>query len=107
MSKLFKLVGIAILLLGVVLAFSACGGGDDVTGTWKGDDGITYEFKDDGTVALQMEGLGDFSAEYEVSGGNITIDMMGEKVTAPYKIDGNTMTITPEGEAQVVLTRQQ
>ena len=32
--------------------------------------------------------------------------MMGEKVTAPYKLDGNTMTITPEGEAQVVLTRQ-
>ena len=106
MSKLFKLVGIAVLLVGIVLAFSACGGGDDITGIWKGDDGMTYDFKDDGTLGLVMEGLGEFSADYEVSDGKITIDMMGEKVTAPYKLDGNTMTITPEGEAQVVLTRQ-
>lgn len=105
MSKLFKLVGIAILLVGVVLAFSACGG-DDITGKWIGDDGVTYDFKGDGTVALVMEGLGELSADYEISGGNITLDMMGEKVTAPYKIDGNKMTISPEGEAEVVLTRE-
>jgi hypothetical protein len=105
-SKLFKSVGIAVLLLGIVFAFSACGGGDDITGKWEGDDGITYDFQDDGTLALVMEGMGEFTASYEVSDGNITIDMMGEKVTAPYKIDGNKMTITPAGEAEVVLERQ-
>ncbi|MBN1629207.1 MAG: hypothetical protein JW990_05565 [Thermoleophilia bacterium] len=62
-------------------------------------------FQDDGTLNLVMEGLGEFSVDYELSGGRITIDMMGEKTTAPYRLDGDTITISPEGEPRVVFTR--
>ncbi|NLE11184.1 MAG: hypothetical protein GX630_06715 [Actinobacteria bacterium] len=107
MSKFFRVLSVAVLLIAVVLAIGACGGGDDVTGKWSDPTmNMTYEFKSDGSMVVAMPGIGEMTGTYETSGGKIEIDMMGEKVSAPYKIDGDTMTISPEGEAQVVLERE-
>jgi hypothetical protein len=107
-SAFFKGAVIGVLLVGMVLAFSACGGGDDIVGKWKDTAlGQVYDFKADGTVVISDETLGDIPAEYEVSGGNITLTIEGfGDATAPYKIDGGTMTISPPDEEPTVLERQ-
>jgi hypothetical protein len=108
-SAFFKAALIGVLLVGIVLAFSACGGGGDVVGKWKDTvQGQTYEFKADGTLIIADETIGEIPATYKVSGGTMTIEMegLGEPAVAPYKIDGGTMTISPEGEDPVVLERQ-
>lgn len=109
-SKWFKAVAIAVLLVGIVLAFSACGGGgDDVVGKWKdAATGDIYDFQSGGKMTLTNSLVGEVACTYEVKDGTLSITMTdyNQTVSAPYTIEGSTMTISPAGEDVVTLERQ-
>lgn len=105
MSKagLFKVVGIAVLLIGIVLAVGACGGGEDsIVGTWASDDGAeTVTINDDGTMSVD-DGSTTYEFTYEDKDGGLVLSMAGiEAGTIQYKLDGDTLTLTADGEDTV------
>lgn len=73
-----------VLLLGLTLApLVACGGDNDLVGTWSDDNGVvSYEFGSDGKVTI----TGPF-------GGGVELD---------YERDGDRVLVGPEGTRQVL-----
>ena len=91
---------VSILLLTVV----ACGGSDDVVGTWGGD-GFTMEFKADGGLVFSIMGQ-EIEATYTAKDGKLAIsgaEDMGIPAEIKYKVSGDTLTlISPEGEEETL-----
>lgn len=80
-------------LAGIALAvLAACPNGDGLSGTWEAKDadgGMTLEFKGGGKVTLTMSLTG----------------APGESKEASYVVDGNKVTIQPEGGIPLVLVK--
>jgi len=93
---------ITVLVLGVLLAVSACGGGGgSIVGKWVDADGYEFEFTADGKfVSDDTEGL---NMTYVVEGNELTFNSdFGGGVVMEYALDGDTLEINdPEtGEYQ-------
>ncbi len=110
-----KLVAIALILV-LVFAMAACGGGKDAAvGTWK----LTglFEGGEDYSAYLSMLGM-DMTMTLE-AGGTGTMEMMGQKIdvtwgdgkisyegdSIPFTVDGDKLTMEEDG-SQLVFTRQ-
>lgn len=109
-SRLLKTVVVAVLLAGILAASAGCGGaGGDVTGTWRDrSSGDVYDFRADGTLTISISGLGSIPATYVTDGGTLTLDIEGfsEESVASYGVQGDIMTISPEGEDPITLERE-
>lgn len=96
-----KILALAlVLVMGLMLC--ACGS-DSVIGKWAF--GVnTYEFKEDNTVSISLNGALNFDGTYAVEGDKITLKVSGltgektEELT--YSIDGDTLKL----EGDVTLT---
>ncbi len=92
------------LALVVVMGLMLCAcGSNSVVGKWVFG-GTSYEFKDDNTVSISLNGALNFDGTYEVDGDKITVEVSGltgdktEELT--YSIDGDSLTL----EGDVTLT---
>jgi uncharacterized protein (TIGR03066 family) len=82
-------------------------GENTVVGTWTNDSkdltDSVVEFKDDGTVAVSGSPAGakgvkvDGTGTYKVDGDKFTMQMTGEKMTAPADADAKTKSEVEEG----------
>lgn len=106
-ASVLKVVGIAILVIGLVLVFTGCGGKAGIVGKWHSDgEADTVEFTSDGKMTVTPDsGEGALDLTYKVEGSKITISAMGIDQISEFTIDGDTMTVSPEGDAQMVYKR--
>jgi Family of unknown function (DUF5640) len=99
--SILAVLGIAVLLVGVALAFAGCGGGGgtaSVVGKWNSAaDKETVEFRADGTMTVETpDGKMDF--KYTAAGGKLTLTVEGaDPIPATYKLSGDELTVTGEG----------
>jgi hypothetical protein len=87
---------IAIFAVGIVLAFSGCGGDDaGLVGSWANEgEGETLELTTDGKVVLDgMEGT------YELEGKKLSFTILERAVVFDYALDGDSLTLTYEGKS--------
>ncbi len=100
-SSIFKAVGIMILAIGIILAFSGCGGDSgSLVGKWTNEsEGETIEFRSDGTATVSMGTTGDLDLTYEIDGENVVMGAEGYEQTMGYSVDGDTLKLTYEGES--------
>lgn len=104
MKKVLSLVLVVIMLSAVLVS---CGG-NDIIGTWEAEEeGLTIQlkFEEDGKGSMSTMGIS-MDMTWSVDGDKLTASasFMGETEDlfkdAEFKVDGDTLTITVEGEAQ-------
>lgn len=103
-----------VIVFGLLIALSAglaaCGGGngdDPIVGKWTDEYGmVEYEFKSDGTLVVGFMGEEE-KAQYSVQGGKLSFPdaMTGEQLDVDYKVEGDKLIMTFEGE-EVVLVKK-
>ena len=106
-ASVLKVVGIAILVIGVVLAFSGCGSKAGLVGKWTNpNEAGTMEFTSDGKVVMSGTGS-DGTLDYKAEAGKLTLSAAGVEIaTVTYKVDGDTLTMDdPEGGDPLTLNR--
>lgn len=100
MKKRLTILAIVATLTGLML-LSACGGGDELKGTWEGqsdDFGVTWVFDGKGGCTLENEYGFNQDGEYSIDGSSLTIKMSAWDTEHGYKfkIDGNKLTLTAD-----------
>ena len=112
--KSTRIIGIFVAVV-LLLSALGCGGGGGraaLYGKWALEDptsGMTleFEFKQDGTLTIGASGI-TFDMKYEfVDDDTIKLtgaDMLtgGETAEMDFKVDGDKLTLTVEGESQVL-----
>jgi hypothetical protein len=95
-SSIFKAVVIAVLAIGIVLAFSACGGDDaSLVGQWTNEgEGETLELTSDGKAVMD-----DMEGTYTAEGGKLTLTILEQAVVFDYVLDSDSLKLTYEGES--------
>ncbi len=95
-SSVFRVVMIAIFAIGIVLAFSACGGDDaSLVGSWANEgEGETLEITADGKVV--MDGM---DGTYKLEGEKLTFTILEQDVVFDYTLDGDSLTLSYDGES--------
>ena len=94
--KKFCLILLSVLLTASLLC--ACGGSKSIVGKWAF--GVnTYEFKEDKTVSISINGALNYDGTYEINGDKVIVtitDMIGmeKKAELTYALKGNTLTLT-------------
>lgn len=107
-KRLVSLVAALVMVMSLV----ACGSNSEFVGTWEctteaNGQSITtrYEFKSNGDCVMSVAGL-TIECEYETDGDKLifSIEVLGVETTEEwtYKIDGNTMTLTKDGQSTVL-----
>ncbi len=95
-ASVLKVVGIAILVIGVVLAFGGCGGKASIVGKWhSASEAETIQFTDDGKMIVTSDS-GDAPDEYtyKVDGSKLTVSFMGQSATTDFTLAGGKLTVT-------------
>jgi hypothetical protein len=103
-ASTIKVVGLAVLIIGLLLVFAGCGGGSSLVGTWtNAAEGETMVFQDNGTMTLTSGSSGSVEMTYETKDGNLLLGIEGvtDKVTVGYSLDGDKLSLTSEGETRV------
>ncbi len=101
-----KAVRIACFLL-CILLIAACSGGS-IVGKWQHENGkIVYEYKEDGTVTVTVEGQAPKSATYTANSETheLVLQLNGLEQSSTYALKGNKLTVTDYNGAVVVFTR--
>lgn len=84
-----------LLAIVMLLAFTACSGGS-IIGKWVFG-GVSYEFRDDNTVSVSINGALNYDGTYEINGDKVTVTvegLLGEQTEEfTYKINGDTLTL--------------
>jgi uncharacterized protein (TIGR03066 family) len=94
-ASLLKVVGIAILVIGLLFVFSGCGKAS-LVGKWhSAGTGETLEFTSGGKMLVTSDTQeGSVELTYKVDGNKVAVSLAGvEMVTAAYSIDGDTLTM--------------
>lgn len=91
MKKLFA----GFLAVAMLLTLAACSSGS-IIGKWAFG-GATYEFKDDNTVSISINGALNYDGTYETDGDKLTVTvsgLLGETTKEfTYKVKGDTLTL--------------
>jgi uncharacterized lipoprotein YehR (DUF1307 family) len=94
-SAVFKVMGIAILVIGILLVFSACGGGNGLVGKWANPtEGESIEFTSDGKAISNGD-----EAPYKTEGDQLTLTVQGVDMTFTYVVKDDTLTLTIMGQS--------
>ena len=99
MKNAKKIVLAALMVAAMAFALCACGS-KNVDGTY-----VVYEVNGSG-VDEALEGAKEAGMEltaeqlcsFKLSGGNVTVSLMGMEKTGTYEVDGTTLKITLEGQ---------
>ncbi len=89
MKKLLSLTVIAIMLLSVL---AGCGAKKPEGEYYSADLGFSIIFEDDDTLVMEVMDQ-KVSCDYEIDGDKITLEMEGEKETADFSFEDDTVTI--------------
>jgi hypothetical protein len=104
-----KVCGLVVLVLAILLAAGACGGGSGgLVGTWTNDElGETVEFTDDGTMLVESESEGNLEFTYKTEGGKIILGMEGidETTSVPYLVEGDVLSIADPDRGEIKYQR--
>jgi uncharacterized lipoprotein YehR (DUF1307 family) len=106
-APVLKLVLIAILVVGLVVAFTGCGKAG-LVGKWTNPkEAGTLEFTSDGKAIFTDTETGNVELTYKVEGDKMTLSLAGmEMATVTFKVDGDTMTMDdPETGEPMTLER--
>lgn len=109
-----KVIAMTLAAILVVTLFAGCavfkkGGSNALVGKWVWEyeglgEVMSFTFNADGTGT--MDALGDaVGFTYSANSTEIEMTLEGETDTVPYKIDGDTLTLSIEGE-DVQLTKK-
>lgn len=86
-----------LLAIAMMVMLCACGGGGSIIGKWAF--GVnTFEFNEDNTVSISVNGALNYDGTYEVAEDKITVTVTGltgeqtEEFT--YELKGDTLTLT-------------
>lgn len=96
-----RVLGIVLIVM-LLLSLVSCGN-NDLIGKWRLE----------GTEELGMELIMEFTEDemiffgvgtpYEVKGNSIVVEMDGVKETIDFKVDGDQLTFSAEGEEQIFI----
>ncbi len=90
-----KILAVALALV-MTVSLCACGGSDSVVGKWAFG-GNTYEFKEDNSLSVSINGTLNYDGTYEIDGDKITVNvsgMLGEKTEElTYSLKGDTLKL--------------
>ena len=93
LASVVKVVGIAVLVIGLLLVFSGCGKAS-LVGKWNNAEQGTMEFTSDGKLTLTSEETGSVELAYKAEEGKMTLNLAGmDMATVDYAIDGDTLTM--------------
>lgn len=97
-----KIVAGVLALLVLTTMLCACGGSGSIVGKWVFG-GNTYQFNEDNSVSISINGTLNFDGTYEVSGNKITLNvsgMLGDKTEElTYSLKGDTLKL--EGDVSL------
>lgn len=98
-KSLLAVLGIAVLLVGIALAFAGCGGGGgsaSIVGKWNNAaDKETVEFRADGTMTVETSDGTKRDFKYTAADGKLTLTVEGtDPIPATYKLSGDELTVT-------------
>jgi uncharacterized protein (TIGR03066 family) len=104
-----KTFTLGLVSAATAIALNACSAKKPHIGKWKveGDkETMIFEFQENGTLQLTMNGNPFLSAKYEFTDNKMTINT-GDGVTSTsvVKVEGDQMTMTQTGGATQVLKR--
>ncbi len=99
-----KVIALALVAVMALVMIASCGGGDKaLEGKWEAAEGIvSFEFKSS-DVTMTISGAS-FTGTWSTSGSDLKIKIEGDEQSFPYKVEGDTLTITMNG-ADVILNR--
>jgi hypothetical protein len=110
LKGVLRVMGIAVLILGLVLIFSGCGGGSgSIVGKWSNAErGETIEFTSDGRMLVDSDAEGSFEFTYKIDGNSLVLGMEGFEATTPtaFSLDGDTLTVTDPDKGPMVYKRR-
>ena len=97
---------VLVLVMCAVFLLAACNSGasNPLLGKWKDEaTGLSaMDFKDDGTADFYFNDQLATTATYKVDGNKITMTAEGQTASGTFKIEGNKLTLTnADGESQV------
>jgi len=107
------LIVMVCALIVLPVALGACGGsgggGDEqaILGVWTdSQQAMEYEFKADGVMLIKFMGE-EVETKYELKDGKLSVTdpEAGETTAVEYKLEGDSLTLTFEGETET-LTRK-
>lgn len=111
-NKTLKKVTIAVIMLVMMLAFSACGKKDTIVGTWVGSQNNTsyeYAFNQDGTGSYTISDLSPIKFTYTTEGNalSITTSILGSETTekTTYTLEAGKLTIK-SNDAEVTFEKK-
>lgn len=102
MKKIFT----SLLVFVLVLSLVACGGKNELIGTWKVEDNQELEsmgldlritFTED---TMEMMGM---SFDYEIKGKILVLNMNGQEEKIEFEVNGDELTLIADGERQVLI----
>ncbi len=89
MKKLLALATVLVMLLTVL---TGCGAKKPEGEYYSADLGFSIIFEDDDTLIMEVMDQ-KVTCDYEIDGDKITLEMEGEKETTDFSFDGDTVTI--------------
>jgi uncharacterized lipoprotein YehR (DUF1307 family) len=94
-SFMFKVVLVAIIAMGIIVAVCACGGGGGLVGKWSNAaEKETLDLTADGNAV--MDGI---SGTYKAEGDKLTLTIEGSEVVFDYALDGDSLKLTYGSES--------
>ena len=106
------IAAVSVLLIAIVtiVLVLVLGGGDDLVGTWKSEDGIELTLKKDNTGTMGMSGI-NMPIKWERDGDKLemTISFMGESETEEMtivKLSKKTLILADESGEEQTFTKE-
>ena len=106
------IAAVSVLLIAIVtiVLVLVLGGGDDLVGTWKSEDGIELTLKKDNTGTMGMSGI-NMPIKWERDGDKLemTISFMGESETEEMtivKLSKKTLILASESGDEQTFTKE-
>ena len=106
------IAAVSVLLIAIVtiVLVLVLGGGDDLVGTWKSEDGIELTLKKDNTGTMGMSGI-NMPIKWEKDGDKLemTISFMGESETEEMtivKLTKKTLILADESGEEQTFTKE-
>ena len=97
-----------ILVLVILLpTIAACGPSNPLLGKWQDEEGIIFEFKDEGKFAISFMGV-TMDGTYVLKGDQVTLSAPAldeEDIVLKFSISGDKLTLTDEDGEVTELTR--
>ncbi len=107
-ASVLKVMGIAILVIGLVLVFTGCGDKAGLVGKWtSAAQEENIEFTTDGKmIVTNLDGSEPMELTYKAEGSKLTVGIMGMESTVDFTLSGDKLTVNdPETGDPVDYTR--